>query len=116
MKVVNNGKLTVTIKNNQLMAFEDLTLEPIPVIQKGNKVYLPSRIVAALTNAEPKWDKANQTLTLQKSDSSKLTFTAASQSVWSEKDETYLELGAIQSKFPAFQWNYKDGTLTLQIG
>ncbi len=114
LNLVNDGKLTFTIKNNQLMGFGDLTLEQIPVTAKGNKIYLPSRMIASLLDVDPKWDKNKQTLTLQLANSKSFTFTAASQSVWINNNETYLELGAVHAKFPSFQWSYKDGTLTFQ--
>lgn len=87
----------------------------IDVLQSGGKIYVPSRILAALIQGEAAWTTSTQKLTITDSSGKQTGFTVAAGSVKLADNESYLELHAFQQKFPALTWSYTQGQLKLSF-
>lgn len=85
----------------------------IDVLKDGDKVYAPSRLLAALVKGTPTWNTSNQKLTITDSAGTEAGFTVAAQAVKLVEGESYLELHEFVKKYPHIRWSYNQGTLNL---
>lgn len=87
----------------------------IDVIQKGSKVYAPSRLLTSLIGGNVTWSKENQKLIVTDSNGVKAGFTKATSSITVVNNETYVELHDFQKKFPTIKWDYQQGVLNITV-
>lgn len=85
----------------------------IDVLQDGDKVYAPSRLLAALVKGTPAWTASNQKLTITDKGGIQAGFAAATQAVKLAEGESYLELHEFTKKYPHIRWSYDQGILNL---
>lgn len=85
----------------------------IDVIQKGDKIYVPARILGSLLNSSVTWDAKNKKIVISDSNGKKNGFTIASKSAQIFEDQSYLELHDFQKKYTNLKWSYKKGILQL---
>lgn len=86
----------------------------IDVIKKGNKVYAPSRVLAALTKQEVSWNKSTNKLILSDGKGHLTGFTLSSGNVTFQDNESFIELHEFQKKFRGLKWNYDKGNISLK--
>lgn len=87
----------------------------IDVIQSGNQVYAPSRLLAALVQGTPSWTSSNGKLTITDRLGKQTGFTLAAKTAKMVDGESYLELHEFQKKYPKLTWSYKQGILNLSL-
>ncbi|GGH34780.1 S41 family peptidase [Paenibacillus segetis] len=85
----------------------------IDIIQSGNKIYAPSRLLSSLVRGNVSWSKENQKVIITDSNGIKSGFAKANSSIKIVNNETYIELHDFQKKFPSVEWSYKQGVVHL---
>lgn len=85
----------------------------IDVIQKGDKVYVPARVLGSLLNSSVTWDAKNKKIILSDSNGKMNGFTTASKSAQIIGDQSYIELHEFQKKYKNIKWSYQKGILKL---
>jgi 3'-phosphoadenosine 5'-phosphosulfate (PAPS) 3'-phosphatase len=86
----------------------------LPYVQKGERVYVHSRVLGALAGLQVEWDsKAGQVVL--KGDHIRLAYDAKSPIVYQEKGMTYIDLDAYAEQMKQFQWSYIDNQLTMSV-
>ncbi|WP_018753790.1 S41 family peptidase [Paenibacillus sanguinis] len=85
----------------------------VDVLKDGDKVYAPSRLLAALVKGQPAWTTSNQKLTITDQVGKQAGFAAATQAVKLVESESYLELHEFVKKYPHIRWSYDQGVLNL---
>ncbi|GIP54687.1 MULTISPECIES: S41 family peptidase [Paenibacillus] len=85
----------------------------VDTLQSGDKLYVPSRILAALLKGDVAWSASTQKLTVTNAAGSKAGFTIAAKTAKMIDGETYVEIHEFQKKFPDIKWSFKQGTLHL---
>lgn len=86
----------------------------IDIIQSGNKIYAPSRLLSSLVRGSITWSKENQKVIVTDSNGIMSGFAKANSSIKIVDNETYIELHDFQKKFPNIEWSYKQGVLHLK--
>ncbi|WP_410772061.1 S41 family peptidase [Fontibacillus sp. BL9] len=85
----------------------------IDTLLSGDRIYVPSRILAALVKGDVTWSASTQKLTVTDGNGNKAGFTIAAKTVKMADSETYVEIHEFQKKFPGIKWTYKQGTIHL---
>ncbi|MNM91903.1 putative CtpA-like serine protease [compost metagenome] len=89
--------------------------EYIDVIQSGDKVYVPSRILGSLVKGSVNWDNTNQKLIITDSSGKMSGFSIAAKSAKIVDSQSYIEMHDFQKKFKDVKWSYQQGVLKLSI-
>lgn len=85
----------------------------IDVVQSGDKLYIPSRVLNALVNGEVVWSSNLQKVTITTKLGETAGFTVSSNAAKIINNETYVEIHQFQNKFSGLKWSYQQGTITL---
>ncbi|MGG6310220.1 S41 family peptidase [Paenibacillus macerans] len=105
---VSGGPATLKINGTAFPGYID-------VIQNGNKIYAPARMLAALAKSTPTWSSSLQKLTITDGNGKPSGFTVAGKTVKLVDNESYLELHEFQKKVPNVSWSYTQGQLKLSF-
>lgn len=87
----------------------------IDTVQSGGKVYVPSRILAALVKGDAAWTSSNQKVTITDSAGKKAGFTVSAKSAKLISGETYVEMSEFAKKFTDVKWSYQKETKTIHL-
>lgn len=85
----------------------------IDTLQSGDKIYVPSRVLAALLKGDASWSASLKKLTITDSSGNKAGFTITSGTAKIVNSETYIEMHEFSKKFPVVKWSYQQGTIHL---
>jgi carboxyl-terminal processing protease len=107
--------ITVTRDNNEMTINQQaFTGENYSIRSVNHKVYVPSRVLAAMIQGAVTWDastKAVQIVAAQKN----VVFPVSSEGTLFDKGTAYLDLGIFSQKFPQLHWSMEKDLLTLQV-
>lgn len=83
------------------------------IVQSGDNLYVPSRVLNAIVDGEVAWNSKQQQLTITPKLGGSAGFTVSNQGIKIIDNETYVEIHQFQKKFPRLKWSYQQGTITL---
>lgn len=87
----------------------------IDTVQSDGKVYVPSRILAALLKGDVAWTSSNQKVTITDSAGKKAGFTVNAKTAKLMNGETYVEMSEFAKKFTSVKWSYEKETKTIHL-
>jgi carboxyl-terminal processing protease len=80
----------------------------------GKKIYVPSRILAAMIQGTITWNGSTKAVQISQAQK-KEVFTLSSQGTLIDRGTTYLDLESFSRKFPKLLWSMDKDLLTLQV-
>lgn len=102
----DKNKLTI---NQQVFEGEYFATQTV-----NNKIFVPSRILAAMIQGKLTWNAATKAVQISAANKDEL-FPVSSPGTLVEKGTTYFELASFSQKFPQLQWSLEKDLLTLQV-
>lgn len=114
LREVGLTKLTLRAAQHELLINDVNFKESLPYIVQEDRVYVHSRVLAALSGLQVTWDGAAQQVVLQ-GHNTDYRYSLGAPEVLQQEGMTYLELNSFADEAAGFSWSYADGVLTLSI-
>ncbi|MDP5273968.1 S41 family peptidase [Chengkuizengella axinellae] len=86
----------------------------IDVVEQDEEIYVPSRILSAIIQAEIAWNAEERAVEMMTETTSAI-FPVNSDGLLSIEGTTYIELTKFEEQFPLFDWEIQEGIITLDI-
>lgn len=87
-------------------------LDRFPVIRDNGKVFVPSRVLAAVVEGSAEWDAASRAVVIR-SPRAEAAYPVDSEGVLLKDGVSFIELNRFQARFSPFAWADRDGIVTL---
>ncbi|WP_068620146.1 S41 family peptidase [Paenibacillus tuaregi] len=84
-------------------------------IKKGNSIYVPSRVFAAMLQSEVSWNAKEKKIIITGAGGRQSSFTVSSGQVVFQNGDSYIEIHQFVKKYPALKWSYVQNKLTLSV-
>lgn len=107
--------MKVTGDSHSLMLNGDSFTGYLSSIQKGNSIYVPSRVLSALVQGEVVWNAKEKKIIVTDNAGHRNGFTVSGNQVVFQNGESFIEIHQFVKKYPALKWSYSQNKLTLSI-
>jgi carboxyl-terminal processing protease len=101
------AKLSLDINKHNYVLNDSQFLGRIKTVRDGDKVYVPSRLLAALLNADVQWVGESNAVLLT-TDKKTASFSLDSKQAVNVDSVSYLDLSLLAKQFPQLQWTSAD--------
>lgn len=107
-------ELTVQLNHSSLAINGAEFIDTFRMIREQGKVYVPSRVLAALIQGQVNWNAANKSVDISDGKSTAL-FPAINSGVMMSKGTVYLELALFAHHFSQLHWNIEGDSLQITV-
>jgi carboxyl-terminal processing protease len=106
--------MDITAKKSETIINGMPFLDQIDVLRENGKVYMPSRVLAALIGGKIGWNPQSRSVVIEKN-GAVTSFAVNGQSTVMKEAASYIELGAFKSVYPVFDFSTLNDQVMLKV-